>query len=389
MNYSDIITMYANGTGSSQRGYLCSGEDAFIANCILNDIVHLATGSIVVIDDSGVMREQVIKNLYHCGYTTINGLEQKLCYQDILDITNISGISRIRTLLSITGFDEMQIQKIIAYLSFIKHVEMLAGNEGKVSLEVLTKYSTNIEVKKYLDNLTISGQISNMEQLYLLSKYSEIASAVADFENILIIMGQFITGNITVKKVLQNAKQALYIPLYMLGRDICMKKLLMEMITLVISDKGTMCKDIIVLDNGREQSNYLSEFLQGIQYLNKKVHVISQDIFLADERFRQIIMCSTDIRVYSRHSNMDSCEEIEKLLGSMDIVKQTYSVDYSRQWKTNSAWDMLLGNNKVEHYNWNAPVREPKCRKEDIHTFSQYVGIIEVNGNSSIFNCAN
>ena len=86
---------------------------------------------------------------------------------------------------------------------------------------------------------------------------------------------------------------------------------------------------------------------------------------------------------------MDSCEEIEKLLGSMDIVKQTYSVDYSRQWKTNSAWDMLLGNNKVEHYNWNAPVREPKYRKEDIHTFSQYVGIIEVNGNSSIFNCAN
>lgn len=388
MNYSDIIAMYANDTNESQRGYLCSGEDSWIASSILNDIIHFATGSILIIDDSGVMKGKIARNLQNQKYNSINGFVQKICYQDILNITNISGVSKIRTLLFIAGFDEIQIQKIIAYLSFVKHVEMLTGNEGNISLEILAKYSTNMNVKKYLDYLLMSGFISDEQQLYLLSKYSEVASAAADFENVLIIMGQFITGDISAKEVLQHSRQALYVPLYMLGRDISMKKLLMEMMISVVSDEENSCRDIIVMDNGRQQSDYLSEFLQDISYSNKKIHVISQDIFLADERLRQVIMRSADVRVYSRHSNMDSCEEIEKLLGDMDVVKQTYSVDYPRQWKTNSAWDVLLGNNKVEHYNWNMPVREPKYRKEDIHAFPQCVGIVEFNGNSSIFHCA-
>lgn len=385
MDYKEIMYQMMSGNKIHDNSYLCSGEDPLIAKRVLDDIISSSNGSVVVVDDSGAMKEETLQSLRVYGYAIFNGFSKELCFENILDVNSVSGMSKIRTILSIAGFSEMQAQKVISYLSFIKHVEVLVGNQDDLSLEILSQYSGNMCVERRLNVLKCSGAVSSEQQMYLLSKYAEVCAAAADFEHVLLIMGTFITGNVLASDVLGNSRQVLYIPLYILGRDLNRKRLVMELLTVVLSERIQSCRNIMVFDNGREQSDYLSGFVQELQYTGKNIHLFSQDIFLSAQRFRQVILKNADIRIFSKHKNMASCAELEKLLGEMDVVKQSYSVDYPRQWRANSAFDILLGNNKTEHYTWNAPVREPKYRKEEINSFPRGVGIVELGGNSSIF----
>ena len=382
MDYMKIIQQMTGNSEVSGNNYLCSGSDMTITKKVLNSIFKFCDGSAIVIDDSGIMKEEIYAYLNYYDYHIYNAFSADVCLADILNINSIIEISKIRSVLAIVGFPEIQMHKIISYLAFIKKVEMLNNNQTSLTLEVLSQYSTNMNVENRLQNLKALGIISYEEQIFLLSKYAELSASAADFEYMLSTIGSFITGSIMIFDILQPKRNVLYIPLYLFRRDLNMKHVVIELMSLSLNEFKNSCRDIVIFDSGAEDGEYLSDMIQNIQHLKKSVHVISQDIFASDNRLQQIVFKNMNVKIFSKHNNMNSCKVLEELLGGIDV----YAVDYPRQWKANSAFDILFGCNKTEHYGWNAPVREPKYRKEYIHSFPTGIGIVEYKGNSSLFN---
>lgn len=385
MDYMKIMQQMTGNSEVSGNNYLCSGSDMTITKKVLNDIFRFCNGSAIVVDDSGVMKEEIYTYLNYYNYHIYNAFSSNICLTDILNINSIIEISGIRSVLAIAGFSETQRHKIVSYLAFIKQVEILNNNQGSLTLEVLSQYSTNMHVENRLQNLKALGIISYEEQIFLLSKYAELSASAADFEYMLSTIGSFITGSVMLFDILQSERNVLYIPLYLFGGDLNMKRVVIELLNLSLNKSNNGCRDIVIFDSGVQDGEYLLDVLQNMQHLKKGVHVISQDIFTSDNRLQQIVFKNMNVKIFSKHNNMDSCKALEGLLGDIDVVKQTYSVDYPKQWKANSAFDILFGCNKTEHYAWNAPVREPKYRKECIHSFPIGIGIVEYKGNSSLF----
>lgn len=386
MDYMKIIQQMTGNREVSGNNYLCSGSDMTIAKKVLNDIFKFCDGSAILVDDSGIMKDEMYAYLNYYNYRIYDAFSSDVCLADILNINSIIEISKIRSVLTIAGFSEIQKHKIVSYLSFIRQVEMLNNSQGSLTLEVLSQYSTNMNVENRLQNLKALGIISYEEQIFLLSKYAELSALAADFEYMLSTIGSFITGNVMVFDILKFQRNILYIPLYLFGRDLNMKRVVIELLNLPLNESNNNCRDIVIFDSGIQDDEYLSDMIQNMQHLKKSVYVISQDIFTSDNRLQQIVFKNMDVKIFSKHNNMDSCKALEGFLGDIDVIKQTYTVDYPRQWKANSAFDILFGCNKTEHYGWNAPVREPKYRKEYIHSFPIGVGIVEYKGNSSLFN---
>lgn len=365
--------------------FLVSGSDLLIHERVFTDICDRAYSNgknIVILDDNLNINLQIVSNI---GFRVLHGFSEGFVVSDILDLHTLKGLGRLRGLLGALGYSEHEKQRLIAYLNFIQYVEQLStGNQNiRWDIDILNSYSTVMLVEIKLQKLVSSGIINGEQQRYLLSKYAEVCSAGADFENAFYLLRPFVNGS--EKSFHKERRTAYLFSMKEFSRDQVMKQIAAQTVMDALEDSTFKNAELIITDEGAGKNRYLPELIENFSR-NSLVHLLTGDMFsMGDSHTARKIFNQFHVRVYGRHISMASCEAVSSALGQEQILKQSYSVTYDRRWRANSPWDILFGKNKAEVYGSN-PVWEAKYTKECINMFPTGEGIIEYMGNSSVFN---
>lgn len=365
--------------------FLVSGSDTLIHERIFTDICDRAYSdgrNIVILHDNPNINLQIVSD---SGFRILQGFSEGFSFSDILDIHTLKGLGRFRGLLEMLGYSEHEKQRLIAYLNFIQYVEQLSsGNQNiRWDRDILNSYSAVMLVEMKLQELASSGIINGEQQRYLLSKYAEVCSAGADFENTFYLLLPFVNGS---KKSFHKERRTAYLfSMKEFSRDQVMKQIAAQTVMDVSDDSAFKNAELVITDEGTGKNRYLPELLENLSR-NSRVHLLTGDVFsIGDSHTVRKIFNQFHARIYGRHISMASCEAVSSALGQEQILKHSYSVTYDRRWRANTPWDILFGKNKTEVYGSN-PAWEAKYTKECINMLPAGEGIIEYMGNSSVFN---
>lgn len=312
------------------------------------------------------------------GYQVVELLDGGvgLC-PDLLDVSSLTNISRLKSVLSDLGMDVGQAMKVVQFLRFVRETETRLGNSGALTAETLEEYGGVPLVSWKLEQLVGSGRLTEANRDYLLQRYLELSAAAADFEMLLVLLAPCMTGT------LPNTDQAIHIPLGDFPSDPAMRKLLCKLSAWYIRQHEESCAALL-LDDGKGERGHLIDVLACLPP-TVSVHLLSDDAFSLDDGALHILMDSFQVRIFTRHSDMASCERIQQSCGQVDVVKRSSSVSIDRRLRASSAWDMLLGTNKTETQTNNAPTREYRFRKEMIHSLCPGTGILDCAGIQTLF----
>lgn len=328
----------------------------------------------------------IVDNTKNCGdiysslqeYHMVDVLSDQVCIcNDIFDTSSIRNVSRLRSLLSDLGFDEVRSMKLITYISFVKETEKRIGNMMPLNIDMLEEYGSIKLVEWKLKGLLKAEKINKDSYEYLLVKYAEISSVAADMEHFLLLIKPFISGTYP------TSDMAIHFPFGEFASDKLMQKLMRNMLVSYVNyNVGNSA--LLVLDNGKGERSFLVDI---VNELDKSVemHFISEDIFTLEDSEIGILVNTFPVKIYSRHENICSCSKIENQCGQIDVVKKSFAVTVDRRWKANSAWDMLFGNNRTDTETRNVPVKEYLFRKELINSFCEGTGIIDCGGYKVMF----
>lgn len=361
--------------------FLVSGNDSYLREKVLHEVLGQCQKNerLLVIDDTG---ENTAYNiLSSLGYKVTNGLSgYKLC-DNPFKITQLTSLSKLRQILDILEYDERKKGKLTAYLNFIRQIEMLETGQT-ISLPLLGKYSTTKAVNTHLEKLVANGIIDEEQQLFLLAKYSECSSAAPEFEDILFLIAPFVEG----RELWSESPTAFVFPLDTFGEDKILKNLILQFLSLGLTEKSDPKTTVIILDKAAygDRSGILHFILSTSPKLN--IHIFSEDVFtLSSTSELANIFNRFNVRVFGRHAVESSAQQIENGCGKIEIVKSSYTVAYDRRWRANRPLDILFGKNKVETYVQAPPTFEPRYRKEAIMSLSPGCGIIEYHGQTTLF----
>ena len=277
--------------------------------------------------------------------------EISLC-ADLFETASLTSISRLRALLSALGFDAMQTMRVVTYLDFVRETERRLGNAAPLTLETLEEYSGMALVQWKLRQLALSEE----NRAYLLARYSEVSGAAADFDMMCALLRPFTQGPRPAPGT------GVYLPVGRFAADPAMQHTMTQLLLSSLAETAPQAA-LVILDDGMGDRPFLTRLLQGLPP-GTEVHLLSQDVFSLPEQTVSTLMNTFPVRVFSRHESMASCRRIEALCGEIDVVRPSSSVTTDRRWRANSAWDMLLGNNKTETSIRSAPVKESRFRKE-------------------------
>ena len=378
---------YLQYIGSVQQGgapfpnvrFLVSGVDATVRQIVGQNIVTAAYDrgmTLFIVDNT--QGSSAVKAGVGC-YRVVNALngEVSLC-NDLLNVNSLQCISRLRSLLADLGFDGVNSMKIVTYLNFVKETQRRLGDSTALTVDILEQYGSIRLVEWKLKQLVESGNLSEENYRYLMGRYSEVSSAAADFEAFLILLSPFL-GNTQ-----PTPNMAVHLPVGEFASDKPMQEMLSKLIISYIKQNVRNATVLILDDGNDEDRKFIVDILKNIP-VNSKVHMLSNDIFTLGEADRSVIMNTFPVRIYTRHENMTSCSRIEALCGQIDVVKHSSSVTIDKRWKSSSAWDILLGNNRTETATANVPTKEYRFRKEVVNTMHDGTGIIDYAGNKVLF----
>lgn len=387
MNYLDFINKITiKNPYANKVNFLVSGNDQLVNDVVLHDLVsdcYKEGNRLIIIDDTGKADKKYLEMVHSFGYQIKNGMSGEYCLYNPFKISTVKGLSKVRQLLSILGYDEKQKGKIIAYLNFIRHIEYLdqGSYDVEITLDILGMYCTSIAVREELENLQERGIIDADQKMLLLAKYSECSMAAADFEDMFFVIRPFIYG----RSMENTPNQAFVFQTGELGEDDTIRNVVMQLVQFGLEEEREQNTTLLIFDKGYGSRKCVFNLIN-VCPKNVSVHVFSEDIFtLCDDTTLAMILNRFAARVYSRHNAMSSAESVEKLCGEVDVIKNTYNVAYDRRWHANRPWDVLFGNNKTETYTQMAPVREPRYRKEMVMSLMVGQCIIDYMGNTSLF----
>lgn len=379
-NYLQYINMIqSTGTSNPRLQFLVSGVDLQVRDTVLSNVIaagHRQNSRLFIVDNT--------RNGYDLSNTTqdyrivsVTSGEISLCC-DLLDTdSSLQSISRFREILSVLGFNATQTMKINTYLNFVKETEERLGNHAPLTIETLEEYSAAMIVEYKLEQLVASGKLSEKNRRYLLARYSEVAAAAADFEHFLILLTPFVGG------AEPRPDQIVLASLGTFANDDVMRNLICRLLISHIK-KAPGNTTVLILDDTDDDRDAIIGFLRLLPSA-VDVHLFSKDIFSLTDSGLSTVMNRFPVRIYSRHEDYRSCHSIEKLCGEIDVVKKTTTVSRDRRLRANTPIDMLFNLNKVETEITNAPVREPKFRKEAIQSLPPGVGIVDFAGNKMVF----
>ncbi len=379
MNYIEYINSYCSTHSRSfLLKYLISGVDPYVRRVIGNDIVNSSycSGKLLFVVDN--TQSGFDYNTF--GRYQVSGIldgEIDLC-SDLLETSTISEISRLRSLLIDLGFECTKAMKVLNYLSFVKETESRLGNTGALTVKTLEEYGSFALIKWKLQQLVEIGMLSTDSCEYLLARYSEVSAAAADFEMFLMMLAPFIDGR---KK--PERSTAVHLPIGEYSSDPAMQQVMCKIMLSFIKKRPDQCT-VVIIDDGMSDRAFLMGLIKSIP-TSAGVHLITTDAFSLSESDLNVLMNCFNIRVYSRHDNMASCEKIEACCGYVDVVKRSYTVSVDKRIRAYNAFDMLLGTNRTETEISNAPVREARFRKETINSLCSGTAIIDCGGTQVIF----
>lgn len=380
VNYLQYIgSVQQGGTMFPNVRFLVSGVDARVRQIVGQNIVASAYDrdmTLFIVDNT--QSNNAMQAGVGC-YRVVNALngEVSLC-NDLLNVNSLQSISRLRSLLADLGFDGARSMKIVTYLNFVKETQRRLGESTALTTDILEQYGSMMLVEYKLKQLIEIGSLSEENYRYLMGRYSEVSGAAADFETFLILLAPF------MGEMKPSSNMAVHLPIGEFASDKPMQEMLCKLLVSYIK-QHTSNSVILILDDGNgEDRKFIIEILKNIP-VNTEVHMLSNDAFTFGEADRSVIMNTFPVRIYTRHDNMTSCSRIESLCGQIDVVKHSSSVSIDRRWKSNSAWDILLGNNRTETAIANAPTKEYRFRKEVINTMYDGTSIIDYAGNKVLF----
>lgn len=390
MNYLMFIDSISRRTPQAPDvRFLVSGTDAVVRQRVLSGVVRNCREKgkpLVVISDSENIEPEALSIIRTNGYTLKNGMDGSFfLFNPFYKISAVDGLSQIRQILDILEYDEKQKGKLTSYLNLLRHLERLetGSTDFELTLEKIGEYCTTFAVEQKLQRLVDAGRIAEEQRMMYLAKYSECAAAGADFEDMFFLLMPFTRED--GKKLGVNPAEAVLFPTGVLDEDVHMRNLILKLLQFGLKAHSDDSIAVIVLDKGYGQRREIANLLLVLP-ANTEVHLFSGDVFtLCGEGELAMLMNRFPARVYSRHAAMSSAQAIERSCGEIEVRKTTYNVTYDRRWKSNSPWDMLMGNNKTEAYGQLAPSPEPRYRKEMILQLSPGTGIVEYMGNSSVF----
>ncbi len=380
VNYLQYIgSVQQGGTMFPNVRFLVSGVDARVRQIVGQNIVASAYDRGMTLF---IVNNTQSNNAMQAGlgcYRVVNALngEVSLC-NDLLNVNSLQSISRLRSLLADLGFDGARSMKIVTYLNFVKETQRCLGESTSLTADILEQYGSMMLVDYKLKQLIEIGSLSEENYRYLMGRYSEVSGAAADFETFLVLLAPF------MGEMKPSSNMAVHLHIGEFASDKPMQEMLCKLLVSYIK-QHTGSSVILILDDGNgEDRKFIIEILKNIP-ISTEVHMLSNDAFTFGEADRSVIMNTFPVRIYTRHDNMTSCSRIESLCGQIDVVKHSSSVSIDRRWKSNSAWDILLGNNRTETAIANAPTKEYRFRKEVINTMYDGTGIIDYAGNKVLF----
>ena len=380
VNYLQYIgSMQRNGAMSPCIRFLVSGADTRVRWIVGQNIVSSAYNrglTLFVLDNT--QNNGGIQTGFG-RYRVINAVsgEVNLC-NDLLDVSSLMGISRLRSLLADFGFDDTCAMKIVTYLNFVKETERRLGHPTALTVETLEQYGSMMLVEWKLKQLVEMGSLSEENYRYLMGRYAEVSGAAVDFEAFLVLLSPFF-GNAQ-----PTSEMAVHLPVGAFASDRPMQELLCKLLVSYIKQNPHNAAILILDDGNGEDRRFIIDILKNIP-VNTEVHMLSNDAFTLGEADRSILMNTFPVRIYTRHDNMASCGKIESHCGQIDVVKHSSTVTIDKRLRANSAWDMLLGTNRTETSIANAPTKEYRFRKETINSLYDGTGIIDYAGNKVLF----
>lgn len=387
MNYLTFIknTQHRLAVPQEPLQFLISGNDPYLRESLLYDVLKQCrerNERVLIIDDAGEsIASDILSSL---GYSIKNGLSGYKLYDTPFKINRLTGLSTLRQILDLVEYDERRKGKLTAYLNFIRQIEMLetGQNELTISLPLLGKYSTIQAVNTHLEKLVANSIIDEEQQLFLLAKFSECASAAPELEDMLFLIAPFVEGRELWSESPTTAT-AFVFPLDRFGEDKILKSLILKLLSLGLT-KSDPKTTVIILDKGYGDRSGILTFI--LSAASAKLNVFSEDIFtLGSTSELANIFNRFNIRVFGRHAVESSAQQIENACGMIEIVKSSYTVAYDRRWRANKPWDILMGRNKTETYTQTPPTLEPKYRKESIMSLPPNCGILAYRGETTIF----
>lgn len=379
MNYLQYIgSVNQNNNQLAQVSFLVSGADVTVSDMIEQNIIDSAYNrqkSFFIIDNTRNCRGMTINSRFRI----VNMLDVGLGVEDnLFNVESLANVSFLRSLLSDFGFDGIRAMKVVSYIKFVKATEERLGNTNPLSVGVLEEYGSPLLVEMKLNQLLEAGTISEFNYRYLLGRYSELSAAAADFEQFLEMVSPFLG-----RHCLMNGS-AVYLPVGQFYADQQLQNIMCKLLVSYVKGRPNQ-SCILILDDGNSgERDFLVNVLRSLSQL-VEVHMISNDVFNFDDSDRNTIMQTFSVKIYTRHEDMSSCEKIEAACGQIDVVKRSSSVTVDRRFRANSAWDLLLGNDKTETQTLNAPTKEYRFRKEMINSLPLGNGIIDCGGNKVLF----
>lgn len=376
MNYLRVIDRYRKQSNAipTSANFLISGCDNLVHGKLLNHLLGSAASagkSVIILDNCNCLSPDALESY---GFQVQDALSGACALADPFQFSTLSGMVRLRSLLNTLSYTEQQKMSLIAYLNFLAHLEKLENPTVHIDIGTLGSYCTAALVEQKLQSLADSGSITQIEHLHLLTKYMEVSTAAAEFENFLYLLLPFIQGP---QLVLDAPGAATVFSVKSLDQDTVFANMLIHLLRTALED---CCQDqvtLIILDRGYGDRSYLLPLLTGT---DMQVHLLSQDIYTicVDQELISLIN-RFPVRLYARHNALESCGYIERALGQMQVMQQSRGVQYDYRWKTNSAWDMLLGNNKTVSTT-DSIAFEARYPKEMIHCLAAGSAILELGG---------
>ena len=378
MNYLQYIRSVQPASGPA-CDFLISGIDPLVRNAVGGQLV------------SGLFENRmplfVVNNAHRSSlltdfgpYRVVSALSGEVSFcRELLDVDSLAlaSISRLRSFLAGLGFDGPRAMQVISYLRFVRETENRLGNTGLLTPQVLDEYGGSMLVRWKLDQLVSSGQITQESHQYLLGRYAEVSNAAADFDTFMVLLAPFMEGGPPTPDLAVN------LPLGDFCDDRPMQDLLCSLLLAFLRQSPESCAVLILDDAAGDRSSVL-RLVQNLPAATP-VHLISNDIFSLDEAGQSLLMNRFPCRIYSRHQSMSSCRAIEACCGTVDVIRQTTAVTVDRRLGSGSAWDLLLGTNRTETTSRNAPVRDPRFRKEFIQALPAGTGIVDCAGSQVLF----
>lgn len=380
VNYLQYINdLQQGGVTFPNVRFLVSGIDAKVRQVVGQNIVAstYSRGMTLFIVDNTLYSYALQTGFGR--YHVVNALsgEVSLC-NDLLNVSSLKGISRLRSLLADLGFDGARAMKIVTYLNFVKETQRRMGASTTLTIDILEQYGSMMLVEWKLKQLIESGGLSEENYLYLMGRYSEISGAAADFETFLVLLRPFLGDT------KPSPNMAVHLPVGEFASDEPMQKMFSKLLISYVR-QNTSNSAILILDDGNgEDRRFITDICKNTPD-NTEIHMLSNDAFTFGEADRSILLNTFPVRIYTRHDNMTSCGKIESLCGQIDVVKHSSTVTIDKRFKANSAWDVLFGTNRTETSIANAPTKEYRFRKEMVNTMYDGTGIIDYAGNKVLF----